>query len=82
MLLLNDPTMPFETKPEETDFKPLAQHCKSIGVPLVVVPSGFDLTPPQTNSNDERNVEAGLDGDIASWENSLLGGDDSLDSWG
>ncbi|KAL3774872.1 hypothetical protein ACHAWO_001187 [Cyclotella atomus] len=43
--------------PEETEFAPLAQYCNSIGMAVAMVPEGFDLTPPQINSDDEDEDE-------------------------
>eukprot|EP00956_Cyclotella_meneghiniana_P007850 scaffold10472_cov93-Cyclotella_meneghiniana.AAC.2 len=42
----------YECHPEETAFEPLAQYCESAGIPVAIVPMGFELTPPQMNSND------------------------------
>jgi hypothetical protein len=44
-------------QPEETEFAPLAQYCNSIGMAVAMVPEGFDLTPPQINSDDEDEDE-------------------------
>merc|ERR1712194_471088 len=38
--------------PEETVFEPFSQYCEMSGITLMVVPKGFELTPPQTNTDD------------------------------
>ena len=66
-------------------FEPFKQYCEMSGLSLMIVPKGFDLTPPQINSNDEDN-EADEDirrvSDAAA--TSMDDGDefDVLDSWG
>ena len=40
-------------QPDETEFEPLSQYCQSARIPVVIVPAGFELTPPQVNSDDE-----------------------------
>eukprot|EP00585_Thalassiosira_rotula_P006814 CAMPEP_0196142910 /NCGR_PEP_ID=MMETSP0910-20130528/12511_1 /TAXON_ID=49265 /ORGANISM="Thalassiosira rotula, Strain GSO102" /LENGTH=196 /DNA_ID=CAMNT_0041404287 /DNA_START=185 /DNA_END=775 /DNA_ORIENTATION=- len=39
--------------PEETMFEPFAQYCEMSGLSLMIVPKGFDLTPPQMNADDD-----------------------------
>ena len=39
-------------KPEETMFEPFRQYCEMSGLSLMIVPKGFDLSPPQINAND------------------------------
>eukprot|EP00804_Cyclotella_cryptica_P023095 CCRYP_000331-RA/>CCRYP_000331-RA protein AED:0.21 eAED:0.21 QI:0/0/0/1/1/1/2/0/211 len=74
--------------PEETEFAPLTQYCQSIGMPLAIVPPGFELTPPQINSNDETDDDDGIGGgdlkvqDDGFVENSSDSDDIELDSWG
>jgi len=43
--------------PEETMFEPFAQYCEMSGLSLMVVPKGFDLTPPQMNADDDDDDE-------------------------
>jgi hypothetical protein len=59
-------------------------------MPLAIVPPGFELTPPQINSNDETDDD-GDDGfgggdiqvqDDRSFKNSLDSNDAEMDSWG
>ena len=66
-------------------FEPFKQYCEMSGLSLMIVPKGFDLTPPQINSNDEDNEAENEDirrvGDAAASSNH----DDEfneLDSWG
>ncbi|KAL7516996.1 hypothetical protein ACHAWX_001961, partial [Stephanocyclus meneghinianus] len=74
--------------PEETEFAPLTQYCQSIGMPLAIVPPGFELTPPQINSNDETDDDDGFG--VRSIQiqddrffNGLIGSNDiEMDSWG
>ena len=78
----------FDQKPEETELEPLAEYCDSIGMPLVIVPSGFELTPPQINSNDETEYDDEIELSIDAVENDRSGriqsdsSDAELDSWG
>mmetsp|Transcript_16204 Transcript_16204/g.33912 ORF Transcript_16204/g.33912 Transcript_16204/m.33912 type:complete len:230 (+) Transcript_16204:91-780(+) len=76
--------------PEETDFEPLAQHCQSIGMHVAIVPTGFDISPPQLNSNDEveMNEECDDEGEnvnesgAKTYTNSLEQSDIDLNAWG
>ena len=33
-------------------FDPFAEYCEMAGLSLMVVPTGFELSPPQMNAND------------------------------
>ena len=82
-------------KPSETMFEPFAEFCESMSIPVLVVPAGFDLSPPQSNSNDGDEE----DEDVMSVEDALdsistlldqeedsaattVIVDDEIDSWG
>ncbi|KAL9182256.1 hypothetical protein ACHAXT_012908 [Thalassiosira profunda] len=65
--------------PEETLFEPFRQFCEMSGMSLMIVPKGFELTPPQLNANDD------IDEDETTIRNDLAedDGDDELaDAWG
>lgn len=47
-------------QPEESAFEPLAQYCESAGIPVAIVPMGFELTPPQINSGDDDEEDLGI----------------------
>ena len=71
-------------QPQETQFEPLAQYCQSIGMKFALVPTGFELTPPQMNSSDDDadeydEFEDKEEGEI---ESTSLSDEDELDSWG
>lgn len=52
-------------QPKETEFEPLSQYCQSVGIPLAIVPEGFELTPPQINSDDEdEDSNIGYNGNV------------------
>jgi hypothetical protein len=76
-----------DQKPEETELEPLAESCDSIGMSLVIVPSGFELTPPQINSNDETEYDDEIELSIDAVETDRSGriqsdsSDAELDSW-
>ncbi|KAL7457984.1 hypothetical protein ACHAWC_011254 [Mediolabrus comicus] len=36
-----------EPSPQETMFQPFADFCQSMSIPILIVPAGFDLKPPQ-----------------------------------
>ena len=38
-------------------FEPFAQYCEMAGLSLMIVPRGFELTPPQINANDDDEDE-------------------------
>ena len=60
-------------------FEPFRQFCEMSGMSLMIVPKGFELTPPQLNANDD------IDEDETTIRNDLAedGGDDELaDAWG
>jgi hypothetical protein len=67
-------------KPQQTMFEPFAEFCESTSTPVLIVPAGFDLSPPQLNANDGDEVE-----DVATvLEDSTATViiDDENDSWG
>eukprot|EP00578_Thalassiosira_sp_NH16_P013330 CAMPEP_0181105716 /NCGR_PEP_ID=MMETSP1071-20121207/16139_1 /TAXON_ID=35127 /ORGANISM="Thalassiosira sp., Strain NH16" /LENGTH=187 /DNA_ID=CAMNT_0023189059 /DNA_START=79 /DNA_END=639 /DNA_ORIENTATION=+ len=73
--------------PEETVFEPFAQYCEMSGLSLMIVPNGFELTPPQINANDddEDSDEGSLadDDDISIVTDVGMknNDEDALDSW-
>lgn len=72
-----------DPSPEETIFDPFAQYCEMSGLSLMVVPKGFELTPPQINAYDEDCEEDNtlvVEGYPAT--KSSDDDDDGLDSWG
>jgi hypothetical protein len=82
-------------KPSETMFEPFAEFCESMSIPVLVVPAGFDLSPPQSNSNDGdeededvMSVEDALDSisNLLDQEEDSAATtvivDDEIDSWG
>jgi len=74
-----------DPKPEETMFEPFAQYCEMSGLSLMIVPKGFELSPPQLNSNDENDDEGGLvDDDITIVKDvgTNYYDDGDLDAWG
>ncbi len=77
------------TQPSETMFEPFKEFCDSMSIPVLIVPAGFDLSPPQSNSKDRDDD----DDDVLSSISSLLEDeddsaaatviiDDETDSWG
>ncbi|KAK1736833.1 hypothetical protein QTG54_012278 [Skeletonema marinoi] len=84
-----------DPSPSETMFEPFAEFCESMSIPVLVVPAGFDLSPPQSNSNDGdeededvMSVEDALDSIstlLDQEEDSVATTvivDDEIDSWG
>lgn len=58
-------------------FEPFADFCESMSIPVLIVPAGFDLSPPQINSNDgDEDEESSLE------EYSAEIMDEEEDSWG
>lgn len=72
--------------PEETMFEPFAQYCEMSGLSLMIVPKGFELTPPQMNAYDDNNNDDGegdlVDDDIPIVKDVGTIIDDDLDAWG
>lgn len=52
----------------------------------MIVPKGFELTPPQINANDDNDNEGGLIDDDTTMVKEIIAidyyDDDDLDSWG
>jgi len=69
-------------------FEPFAEYCEMSGMSLMIVPKGFELSPPQLNSNDDvHDDEEDLDDDDIAMLNDLASQDngdngDDLDAWG
>ncbi len=72
-------------QPEETMFEPFRQYCEMYGLSLMIVPKGFDLSPPQINSNDDEKADdmgiIELDGNTLENEGTTTD-DTDLDAWG
>eukprot|EP00581_Thalassiosira_minuscula_P016910 CAMPEP_0183711964 /NCGR_PEP_ID=MMETSP0737-20130205/7277_1 /TAXON_ID=385413 /ORGANISM="Thalassiosira miniscula, Strain CCMP1093" /LENGTH=175 /DNA_ID=CAMNT_0025940537 /DNA_START=187 /DNA_END=714 /DNA_ORIENTATION=+ len=71
--------------PEETMFEPFAQYCEMAGLSLMIVPKGFELTPPQMNANDDDDEgEPFYDDDdmTITTDDAVPKDDDDLDAWG
>ena len=69
-------------------FEPFRQYCEMTGLSLMIVPKGFELSPPQINANDisedtvedideEDDIKDGRISKNISYEE-----DDDLDAWG
>ena len=59
-------------------FEPFRQYCEMSGMSLMIVPKGFELTPPQLNANDVEEDETTIRNDLAEDD-----ADDELaDAWG
>jgi hypothetical protein len=77
-----------DPSPEQTMFEPFAEYCEMSGMSLMIVPKGFELSPPQLNSNDDvHDDEEDLDDDDIAMLNDLASQDngdngDDLDAWG
>jgi len=77
-------------QPEETMFEPFRQYCEMSGLSLMIVPKGFELSPPQINANDiSEDTEEGIDEEEDDIEeddriskNISYEEDDDLDAWG
>ena len=76
-------------QPEETVFEPFAQYAEMAGLTLMIVPKGFELTPPQINANDndaDEDDNGSDDDDVWSMRdntiNRLEANNDDLDAWG
>ena len=72
-------------------FEPFRQYCEMSGLSLMIVPKGFELSPPQINANDisedteddideEDDIEDDKDDRIS--KNTSFEEDDDLDAWG
>ena len=82
----------FSLQPEETMFEPFRQYCEMSGLSLMIVPRGFNLTPPQMNSEDEEekeNDELTIDSDenegnhvLVVDRDGIANDDIDLDAWG
>ncbi|KAL7525756.1 hypothetical protein ACHAXR_001146 [Thalassiosira sp. AJA248-18] len=71
--------------PQETLFEPFAEYSEMAGLSLMIVPKGFELTPPQLNANDDDNDGGELVDDDVTIENDFALKDDydvDLDAWG
>ena len=71
-------------QPEETMFEPFRQYCEMSGMSLMIVPKGFELTPPQLNANDDIEDDETENDNHAAIRNDLTenDGSDELDAWG
>lgn len=68
--------------PEETVYEPFHEYCKATGLSVMIVPEGFELTPPQINSNvdyDEGDICEDDDIVIVPKEKEV---NDEMDAWG
>ena len=71
-------------------FEPFRQYCEMSGLSLMIVPKGFELSPPQINANDiiEDTIEDiddeedDIDEDDRISKNTSFEEDDDLDAWG
>lgn len=71
-------------------FEPFRQYCDMAGVSLMIVPKGYELSPPQRNANDiSEDTEEGIEDDEDDIEdddrtskNISYEEDDDLDAWG
>ena len=71
-------------------FEPFRQYCEMSGLSLMIVPKGFELSPPQINANDiiEDTIEDiddeedDIDEDDRISKNTSFEKDDDLDAWG
>ena len=71
-------------------FEPFRQYCEMSGLSLMIVPKGFELSPPQINANDiSEDTEEGIDEEEDDIEeddriskNISYEEDDDLDAWG
>ena len=72
-------------------FEPFRQYCEMSGLSLMIVPKGFELSPPQINANDIiEDTEEDIDDEEDDVEddsdriskNISYEGDDDLDAWG
>ena len=70
-------------------FEPFRQYCEMSGLLLMIVPNGFELSPPQINANDiiEDTVEDIDDEEDDIEDDRILKNisyeeDDDLDAWG
>jgi len=71
-------------------FEPFRQYCEMSGLSLMIVPKGFELSPPQMNANDiiedtkeDIDVEEDdIEEDDRISKNISHGGDGDLDAWG
>lgn len=75
-------------------FEPFREFCESMSIPVIIVPAGFDLSPPQSNSKDRDDndgEEEEDDGDVLASMSTFLEDDtdvtaviidDDTDSWG
>jgi len=70
-------------------FEPFRQYCEMSGLSLMIVPKGFELSPPQINANDiiEDTVEDIDDEEDDIEDDRILKNisyeeDNDLDEWG
>lgn len=71
-------------------FEPFRQYCEMSGLSLMIVPKGFELSPPQINANDisedtkeDIDVEEDdIEEDDRISKNISYEEDDDLDAWG
>jgi len=68
--------------PEETMFEPFSKYCEMSGLSLMIVPKGFELTPPQINTNDYNDKDDAVEDDsaIVIQKDNVSNGE--LDAWG
>lgn len=75
-----------DPQPEETVFEPFSQYCEMSGLSLMIVPKGFELTPPQMNANDDSNDEINsVVDDVSILEDvgaMIDDNGDGMDAWG
>ena len=69
-------------------FEPFRQYCEMSGLSLMIVPKGFELSPPQMNANDiiEDTIEDIEEYDIEEDDRiskiTYFDDDNDLDAWG
>jgi len=53
-------------------FQPFKEFCESMSIPVMIVPAGFDLSPPQSNSKDRDDDDDEDDDDTLASISTLL----------
>mmetsp|Transcript_15187 Transcript_15187/g.21560 ORF Transcript_15187/g.21560 Transcript_15187/m.21560 type:complete len:229 (-) Transcript_15187:1263-1949(-) len=61
-----------DPSPAETMFEPFKEFCESMSIPVMIVPAGFDLSPPQSNSKDRDDDDDEDDDDTLASISTLL----------
>jgi hypothetical protein len=59
-------------------FEPFAEFCESVSIPVLIVPAGFNLSPPQINTSDGDEEESSVE----EYSTTAVIIDDENDSWG